>query len=393
MNPHLGDLVAAHLAHPGRVPDPGGHPQSLSRGAAGVALLHIERAATGRAGWDIAHLWLRAAARSSISVGHQANLLFGGPALAFALHGATTLPGRYERALTALDRHVATLVRQRLEQAHARIDSGTHPSLAEFDLFKGLTGLGAHLLRRFPGSDLLAQVLAYLVRLTLPRGDGLPGWWTHEQPTGRRASGTAGGHGNLSMAHGISGPLALLSLASLTGVTVEGQAEALARICAWTDTWQQPDPGGPWWPEVITLPEARTGRVRQRHPSRPSWCYGTPGHARAQQLVGLAVGDPLRKHMAEEALYGCLTDARQLALVTDFSLCHGWAGLLHTASRIAARADNPALTRRVQDLTDRLTTPGLELASALLTGPAGLALVATAAVTGWDACLLLNQPA
>ncbi|MGP3959737.1 lanthionine synthetase C family protein [Nonomuraea sp. 3N208] len=397
MNPsihdHLAADLAARLAHPDQAPDPDGHPQSLSRGAAGVALLHIERAATGQADWGIAHAWLAAATASPVSIGPQAGLLFGTPALAFVLHGTTTVPGQYERALAALDNHVAALARQRLDQAHTRIDRQAPPSLAEFDLFKGLTGLGAHLLRRQPAGDLLAEVLVYLVRLTRPRSDGLPGWWTHEQPTGRRASATAGGHGNLSMAHGISGPLALLSLASLAGIIVDGQAEAIARICAWTDTWRQHHPAGPWWPEVITLPEARTGRSRQARPLRPSWCYGTPGHVRAQQLAGLALSDPLRQRAAEQALYGCLSDPSQLALVTDLSLCHGWAGLLHTASRIAANANSPALTARVHGLADRLTTPGSGLVRGFLTGSAGLALAATTTVTGWDACLLLNPPA
>ncbi|UBU16443.1 lanthionine synthetase C family protein [Nonomuraea gerenzanensis] len=378
---------------------PHGHPQSLSRGAAGIALLHIERAATGHDDWNIAHAWLTDATSAPLTLGPQANLLFGAPALAFALHGTTVWPDRDEHALATLDHHVALLVRQRLDRAHTRIDLGTQPSLAEFDLFKGLTGLGAHLLRRHPGSDLLADVLIYLVQLTQPLGrDELPGWWTHEQPTGGRTPGTTGGHGNLGMAHGISGPLALLSRALLSGISVDGQSEAIARICAWTDTWQQHDPAGPWWPEIITLPETRTGHTRQTRPARPSWCYGTPGHARAQQLAALALGDPARQQQAEYALTACLTDPAQLRQLTEPGLCHGVAGVYQTVWRAARDARTSSLSTHLPVLAELLAEHAAiaQNDTGLLDGAAGLALAMHTAThrtpphTGWDTCLLIT---
>jgi lantibiotic biosynthesis protein len=78
------------------------------------------------------------------------------------------------------------------------------------------------------------------------------------------------------MAHGIAGPLALLSLAMRRGIVADGQAEAIKRICSWLDAWRQDHETGPWWPETITLEETRLGRPRQTRPMRPSWCYGTP---------------------------------------------------------------------------------------------------------------------
>ncbi|WP_433259801.1 lanthionine synthetase C family protein (plasmid) [Streptosporangium sp. CA-135522] len=389
--------MVTHLNDPSQTPDPDGHPQSLSRGATGIALLHIERAAAGLSSWDAAHTWLTTATSGPLTMGPQANLLFGAPALAYALHGATG-PGRYTRALDAMDAQVARLTRQRLEQAHARIDRGDRPTLGEFDLFKGMTGFGAHLLRRHPGGELLTYVLDYLVRLSEPVGrDGLPGWWTDEAPTGRRATGARGGHGNLSMAHGISGPLALLSLAAIRGIIVDGQLGAIRRTCDWTDTWRQVHPSGPWWPEIVTLAETHTGQTRQSEPARPSWCYGTPGHARAQQLAGIALGDIDRKRLAEHALHGCLVDPGQLAKITEPGLCHGWAGLLHTSRRIAATANNPALTRRVNALTNEAAPLPPVLEPGFLNGMAGLALAlinlpSGQATTGWDTCLLLTPP-
>lgn len=155
----------------------------------------------------MAHTWPAAAADGDISAGPKPHCSSAPPALAFAVHAAADRPGRYERALESLDIRVAAVTRRRLDQAHARIDRGDCPALAELDLINGLTGLGAHLLRRDPNGDLIRQVLAYLVRLTEPLGaKDLPGWWTDLAPTGRRSTDLPGGHGNFGMAHGISGP-------------------------------------------------------------------------------------------------------------------------------------------------------------------------------------------
>ncbi len=370
----------------------------MGTGTAGVALLHIERAAAGLGGWEVAHTWLAAAADGDISAGAQATLFFGAPALAFAVHAAADRPGRYERALQTLDIRVAAVTRRRLDQAHARIDRGNRPALAEFDLINGLTGLGAHLLRRDPHGDLIRQVLAYLVRLTEPFGaEDLPGWWTDLAPTGRQSTHLPGGHGNFGMAHGISGPLALLSLATRHGIVAASQAEAIKRICAWLDVWRQDHETGPWWPETVTLEETRLGRPKQTRPMRPSWCYGTPGLARAQQLAGQATADIDRQRRAEHALIGCLTDPEQLRRITDHGLCHGSAGLFQTTWRIAADAYAPDLTAHLPDLAERLLTPDLPGAAiGLLEGEAGLALALSTAAADeppasrWDTCLLLN---
>ncbi len=387
-------MTAARLADHRQVRAPEAHAQSLSLGAAGIALLHIERAAAGAGSWSLADDWLAASAAGPICAGSQATLLFGAPALTFALHGAAR-PGRYGHALHDLDAQVAILTRRRLDEAHARIDSGGRPRLAEFDLFKGLTGLGAHLLRRAPCGDLLPEVLTYLVRLTEPLGP-LPGWWTDEPATGSRARSASGGHGNLSMAHGISGPLALLSLAIKRGVTVPGQIDAIKRICAWMDAWRQDGDGGAWWPEIVTRQDVDDGCTRQARPLRPSWCYGIAGHARAQQLAGQATADRGRRRIAEQAFIGCLNEPAQLDHLTDPGLCHGWAGLLQTGWRMAADAEDPALPARLRGLTCRLVPPPPgDPRIGFLAGTAGVALALFTAsgrqpASGWDTCLLLN---
>ncbi|MGH3801435.1 MAG: lanthionine synthetase LanC family protein, partial [Pseudonocardiaceae bacterium] len=147
------DVLTDQLATPMRL----GHEQrwqaqSLAQGAAGVALLHIERALAGSGTWTTAHAWVRAATRCEISAADNAGLYFGAPAISFVLHaaGADEIP-RYGPALTRLDAHVARLAHRRVDAAWARINHGKMAAFAEYDLFYGLTGIGQLLLQRAPG--------------------------------------------------------------------------------------------------------------------------------------------------------------------------------------------------------------------------------------------------
>lgn len=378
-------------------------PQSLAGGHAGVALLHTERAYSSPDGWLTAHTWLSAAATDNLNGGPSAGLFFGVPALAFVTRAAAEGTGSYQRAFAELDAATHTLTRTRLAAAHARIEAGEQPRLSEFDLIRGLTGLGAYHLLQAPGHETTTAVMDYLVRLTepLPTGDGLPGWWTDHGPTGQPAAEYPGGHGNLGMAHGITGPLALLALAMRRGAVVDGHTEAIDRICAWLDLWKQPHPSGPWWPRTITRAEAHADTCGQPGPPQPSWCYGTPGIARALQLAALATGDNERQRTAEAALLGCLQDPAQLARIIDPSLCHGAAGLLQTTWRAANDAATGELAgylpilatvlRRQLHRQLRAGPRNLEF----LEGHSGGALALQTAATGtaprsnWDTCLLL----
>lgn len=395
--------VAACLA---RLPAPGPPPEnkpwmahSLTRGAAGIALAHIEHAHQGTGSWPAAHAWIVQACAGQVSAGSNTGLFQGLPAVAFLLHATG---GRYRGGLADLARPLADLVHQRAGDAHARITAGQLAEFREYDVFFGLTGLGALLLRLDPGGGALEHLLTALVALTRPlRLDGvwLPGWWVGHDPHRRRSTEFPGGHANLGMAHGITGPLALLAQAMRAGITVDRHADAIHGICAFLDTWRQDTDTGPWWPQWITLDDLCTGRPSQPGPARPSWCYGTPGIARAQQLAAIATGDPHRRHIAEHALATCLADPAQLGQIIDASLCHGWAGLYQTAARAARDALTSQISERLPHLTEMLihhATAAPCRVSGLLEGQAGLALALhTAAhaeppISGWDTCLMIN---
>ncbi|EPD56526.1 hypothetical protein HMPREF1211_06986 [Streptomyces sp. HGB0020] len=377
--------------------------------------MHIELAANGLGPWHRAHEWLAAASRQPLTSGPDSHPFYGVPAFAHALTcAADHLPDSYQRALDVMDGKIAADVGRRLDAAHRRIDAGRLPQLAEFDTIRGLTGYGAYLLRRSPDSTTTRAVLDYCVRLTEPithHGETLPGWWTETGPSGNPDDRFPGGHANTGMAHGISGVLALLALAARYSTATDGHQAALRTILAWLDRWKQKADGGPGWPYWVTQGELRNGHLGSSAPRRPSWCYGAAGLARAQQLAALALDDTRRQIDAENALVAALTDPDQLKATTDNGLCHGFAGLAHTAARTADDAHRSTagkLRAAIPALLAAVIPPGTDpelMASALiqdeeggpglLDGAAGIALALLAPSTAapprsaWDACLLI----
>ena len=151
---------------------------------------------------------------------------------------------------------------------------------------------------------------------------------------------------------------------------------------------------------MITPGEHKRGRANSGRQGRPSWCYGTPGQARAQQLAGLALGDQERMRTAERALAGCVLDRQVTGLLTDASLCHGWAGLVQALWRAARDALDPgplraALREARRGMEDHLALAGPPASSGLLEGTSGIQLAqnelphAGGEPPAWDACLLL----
>ena len=354
--------------------------QSLAGGAAGIALLHLEAG-----NWPAAYQALRLAVAGGVSIGNGASLFFGAPALAFILTASDRPDIAPARSITAAG--TVTVTRRRLEAAHRRIDQQKKPHYAEYDLIRGLTGLGVAL-RRLGLEEMLCQVLTYLVRLTDPIGS-LPGWWCWNGPRLDREP-PPGGHANHGMAHGITGPLALLALTLRDGITVDRHTEAITRICHWLDTWQQDTDAATWWPETLTLSDLHHGTPSQQQPSRPSWCYGTPGIARAQQIAAQALHDTDRQYAAEAAFIRCVNNPAQLRKLSDRSLCHGTAGILTAGRRMAAESLIPVPLASLMWLHQR-TSPANSEPAGFLDGAAGADLAnAAAASTSWDACLLLS---
>jgi len=379
--------------------DPATWIHSLSHGAAGIALLHAERARAELDSWATFHQWARALT-TGLTSGH--GLYAGVAAVAHVLATAAHAhPAMYRSALTTLDSHISSDTTARTHMVHDRIDQQIPSDSAEWDLVSGLTGLIRHLLRRAPGDPAIKEALGCLIRVVQPirhQGAVLPGWWSDRDPHRGYSKEWAGGHGNFGLAHGAASILAILALATLHDIEMPGQQDAAARLYEWYQRWQQPSPAGPWWPQYINVAELADGQLHQPQPGRPSWCYGTPGIARALQLAGRAFDMPDAGSLATAATRATFAPQSPAAPLTDLSLCHGYAGTLHTARQLGEPADN-LLTATLNQLNEEPDLAADALLSAgpqLMEGATGVALALLSYTTDpdltstWDTFLLLS---
>ncbi|OLT29206.1 hypothetical protein BJF83_00415 [Nocardiopsis sp. CNR-923] len=392
--------MSEQLADPRRVLPA---PASLDQGRPGIALLFAELGRTDSDSRSTAHAWLSKAAQE-VRVRPEDGLYQGATALAYTLH--TAGPSDYGDALDRLDDVTVDRVRAFVRDERNRAGSGVPGvRMRAYDLISGATGLGFYLLHRGSAPAELRALLSSLVELTEPtrdlRGRPLPGWWTPDTPTPAQPALYPRGHVSLGVAHGIAGTLSLLTQAWTENVRVPGHSDAIDRLVNWLLRW---GPTGPrtetWsgWPGIV-IPDEADGQLRAPvQPQRPVWCYGTVGVARAVQLAGVALSRPEWTSVAVESLVAVLDAPALTGLITDPTLCHGWAGALHVSWRAAHTSGDPRLQVRLPVLAHAVMDhPEFDSApDGLLTGRAGIALAlhtfasGTQPLSGWDRCLALG---
>src|SRR5262249_11149629 len=152
---------------------------------------------------------------------------------------------------------------------------------AVYDAIKGLAGIGRVLLaahtagqsRAEPG---LTAALTTLTTMILTADDARPGWWlpaTDHPPT---VAVHPTGAATTGLAHGVSGPLALLAIAHRAGRAVPGQVDAIRVAADWLLTWHNPVTS---WPPYVSGDDldaqpVSVTRARPRPGRRDAWCYG-----------------------------------------------------------------------------------------------------------------------
>jgi lantibiotic biosynthesis protein len=411
------DAAAGRLERTG-APARGWHGPGLSGADATAALLcgQLDRLEPD-SGWDRrGHACITAASRAAERPGAPLGLYDGIGGLGYAAQQLARGRGRYGKLLLSVDQVVADTVQARWS---GQIDRQGLP-VREWDLISGITGLGVYLLvrRGTPGASVaLEQVLTALVALAGQAG-GAPCWATPpEHLFGYLRETTPQGSLNCGVAHGIPGPLALLSLALEDGIEVAGQVRTMHKLAGWLSAQARPGTWGPQWPAAVPVPDgaAASGPAPADLPAaRPGWCYGNAGVARALWLAGCALDESSLGQLALLAIRQALARQRSERPLDAPTLCHGVAGLALVALRMAS--DSGAV-----DIADHARNLCLDLMSGfdegtefgfcdvatgadgrrlevddptLLSGAAGPALVLLAAATdvdpGWDRAMLLT---
>ncbi|MFF8386991.1 lanthionine synthetase C family protein [Streptomyces kanasensis] len=364
----VADLLTERLLDPERVAALAGvpgapaaaltwEPVSLGRGHAGLAVLCTNRADRHPGFATAAYRHLRRAA-DLLGRSHRPSHGIVGDVtgLAFGTEMAHRATGGYTGALASLDRAVA----EHATRLCRHIGQQPIGGMTRYDAIEGLSGIGRHMLLRGDALRVpLEEVLTTLVRMTgtviTPSGP-LPGLWCDGPPSlTARVTPDVDEHGhlNLGLAHGIAGPLALLSVAYRHGVRVRGQHGAAAAIVAQLRRAAYTDAYGIGWADYVPREQWLRGTPVPA-PRRAAWCYAAPGVSRALQLAGEAFDEPGWTELAEDSVRAVVRAPIDEWSLRDHGLCHGTAGMV-TLLRFFADGPLAPLVGPVRDaLVERL---------------------------------------
>jgi hypothetical protein len=399
-------------------------PHTISQGYAGLAVLwgYLD-SCFPQEGWDlIGREHLDLAVRGAEAVpGLPVGLFSGLSGLAFGAFQLSRHGTRYQRLLDTLEQ---VIVPQTIAMGYSFRGQHNGVGFADFDAISGLSGVGAYLLcrRDQPAvAGALSTAVESLIEITNDSG-ALPRWHTPPDLLWDAEMRVIYPYGNLNcgLAHGIPGPLALLSLALRTGSSVPGLPQAIARIADWLCKNRCDDSWGLNWPTAVSIlkpdpaidsgEQAGSAESAPDGPSRCAWCYGSPGVARALWLAGEALGRNDYRELAISAMEAVFRRPIASRRIDSPTFCHGVAGLLAITLRFAndtgASVFTDASCTLVQQLLDSYRPESLlgfrniEFADqeidqpGLLDGAPGVALVLLAAATNmeptWDRLFLLS---
>jgi hypothetical protein len=399
----------------------GWQPASLAMGYTGLALLfgQLDRCRPDE-GWALpAHNCLELAAYECEDLGSG---LFAGLAGVAMVTWSLSQNGQgYARLLSSLDRSLLEDLPEQVARVNAE---STGMPFAHFDLVSGLTGIATYLLARADQPEHrehLVQILDAIVRLWSQGTDGLPRWHTPSRFVGQDPKHQREyPHGNLNcgLAHGLPGPLAILSLASLAGVTAgPAMHETIDAMAAWLLRNRADDAWGPNWPNVIGIAPADRGLNSSNFilqtaatATHTAWCYGSAGVAHSLHLAGQALGVGNYEEGAREALRAIMRRPHRERGIMSPTFCHGLAGLMHIFSRFSQSAEGHEFAPEVERLFGEIENtfePGSLLGfrsfefrgqridqPGLLDGTPGVALALLAAGSAispdWDRIFLLS---
>lgn len=262
------------------------------------------------------------------------NSLFGGLSdIGFGVHSLYKVTSHYKKFIDSLNKFIINSSKENIKIYKENIND---VKIRSFDTMAGLTGVIAYLLLYKDEKDvrnLIEEGLSYLVLLTQDRevdGHVVPSYYisSENQFLDSEKEFYKKGNFNLGLSHGITGPLAVLSIALMEEIEIEGQRQAITRILEDLKTFNYiDDKEVVYWPGRIKF-EDYISKQCKIDASRASWCYGTPGIARAIYIAGKAINDKEAIELSIKAIDGlCNMDEKDWMLNSP-TMCHGYAGLL-----------------------------------------------------------------
>lgn len=290
--------------------------------------------------WDlVGHKYMIKIQESIEKNGIKAISLFSGACgIGMAAYSLSCNKERYMTFLRTINEYIIKNIYSMLKFIKVQT-TGTIMSI--YDVMQGFSGIGRYLLlfKDDPRiKNIIENILKYLVSLTEDINvfnHSVPKFYIERENQFLESEKKlyARGNFNLGMSHGISGPLAFMSISLLNDVEVKGQKDAIRKIVSIMNTFKYDVNGTIYWPGRVSF-EAFIEKKKKNVRERASWCYGVPGMARAIYLAGKALNNNEYKDLSIESLDKLCSLKEELLYLKSPSFCHGYAGLLEVLNSL-----------------------------------------------------------
>ncbi len=263
--------------------------------------------------------------------------------IAFSASYLADNSNNYKNLLASLDNIIFKNTRELTLNLENRHNNGLPRYY--FDVISGISGVGSYLLQRGTVESLktLEDVLDIIIYLTEQNKNMLSFRTSTDLLFNWEKNIFKDGVIDCGMAHGIAGPLSLLSLSYMQGIRQDGIKDAIASISDWIIKNSPKINGYVDIPGIVEVEKYKNevNYVEAMRPSdkhiqtRVAWCYGNPGTSRAIYLAGKALA---KDSYIETAIQGMVNAYKRIgednaAKLDSPTFCHGIAGVLDITLR------------------------------------------------------------
>lgn len=399
--------------------------ESLSNGFPGICLFmgQLDQLEPD-AGWDlVGHLYLKELQHKLEDTGLRDLSLYGGlSGILIAIRSLSRKGTRYQSMIDQVATWMESLATQKVKELITQWEKKSL-QIGDYDTIIGLSGIGRIVLSFYdrPGMrEVWHHIVTWFQLYCRQKSLGseiVPGWHisTQNQFLAQEEKKYPNGNFNLGLSHGISGPIALMSISILKGVSSEELRNEVNELTHWLVKWKVEGEEGIYWPGRVSYEEWKQGRLYAENKlfPRDSWCYGAPGIARSIWLAGQALQNEEWSLIALQAYMDMEERIEDNGGMISATLCHGLAGWLHLIQRMYSETGEPKLglmrdrlVKKVLDFYDPSSAFGyydknlidenmLDIDEAgLLNGASGVAIVLASLLSNespeWDQILLIR---
>lgn len=232
----------------------------------------------------------------------------------------------------------------------------------QYDCIRGLSGILNYLIHVecIDNKEVIEDVLGYLIKLSenkLINGKIVPGWHIKNENQIHKNEKLKFKNGNFDfgVAHGIAGPLSVMSLACKMGYCIDGQKEAILSIVEEYERLATHFNNCTFWRGQYSFEDyLQSNQDTILYKNKMSWCYGSIGILRSLKLAGVALDCQGLVEQEQNNIYQIGRMKFGDYFLNSPIICHGYAGLMALFVIEFKEKDSHILKEKINELAENI---------------------------------------